>query len=70
MGEINVKKWLATLFVMTIFILGIVSMPVYAANGNVKIDLPAFKVTLNGTAIKNDTNQLSEFIVYHISIII
>jgi len=52
-----VKKWLATLFVMTIFILGIVSMPVYAANGNVKIDLPAFKVTLNGTAIKNDTNQ-------------
>ena len=42
---------------MIIFTLGIFSVPAHAASGNVKVILPAFKVTLNRTVIENASNQ-------------
>ncbi len=51
------KKKRITLLLMIIFTLGIFTVPAYAASGNVKVVLPASKVTLNGTVIENATNQ-------------
>ncbi len=56
-GESKMKKKLTTLLLMIVFTLGIFSVPAHAANDNVKVVLPAFKVTLNGTVIENETNQ-------------
>ncbi|MDD2497480.1 MAG: hypothetical protein PHT78_09225 [Desulfitobacteriaceae bacterium] len=47
------KKKLITMLLMIVFTLGIFSVPAHAASGNVKVVLPAFKVTLNGTVIEN-----------------
>lgn len=41
------------MLLMIVFTLGIFSVPAHAASGNVKVVLPAFKVTLNGTVIEN-----------------
>jgi hypothetical protein len=56
-GEIMMKKILTILLLMIVFILGIFSVPAHAVSGNVKVALPAFEVTLNGTVIENATNQ-------------
>jgi len=51
------KKIQTIILLVIVFTLGIFSTAAYAASGNVKVTLPAFKVTLNGTVIENATNQ-------------